>query len=693
MNSNLSISRPLKPQTFLGLQPSLLDPGETQDSLKQLSPQDPIIDTTFLASREPLITIRQQRLQMKRKTWEEKRSGSATVELAAENKQMILGDKKNTSSQTFPTIRLSQTQDQVSITNVKAFSAYSKTQLTEISKNLWLPIETDWLDSGLSSSNGSFCSTGSNSLCSIKVLKNPKKKSVQTSCLSFTYFPVVSMAKEDTPKKQKKKPKKIYTKREQIKVPCRFPILKKIQNKKYAIICNKASDNGKCEKHLHVEEPTNYDSFWPWTCRYSLIGPRRGFQCGVKCDENKNYCKSHLKSVIPVDSVIRCFKVRYYPTIKEKKTLHKWFGDTRAIYNTLKAVDCQDKFEDARAAYVNLLDYTKTTPKEVRAFAIKEFVTGRDTAESMYEKRLAYYKEDISKRRKPTEPCMKFRFKKDQQCLTIPKSAVTLKNGSLKIYPRYIPKPLKLDCRTIPNSKGLIKDKKWASYVQGHPTHDIKILRTRTDRFYVCISYDALPETPKTEGVTAIDKGSRKFMVCYSPQEVLSIAEHKHEIFRKVRRRLNELKQSRSSGKKIRLVEEKLTNRVNDLHFKTIKYLTETYSTIILPKFSSKNCIQSPDLHPLAKFMLQRYCHYRFDQRLKSKAEITGTDIKCGSEWGSTKTCTNCFDFHPVEGETHTCPNCGFSGDRDMLASRSILIKHIKTITINSIESESPRDC
>jgi len=688
---DLDLSQQLKRPIFSEYQPLPFEPGERKDTLSVSNPQTPIIDTILpVSSGSQTLTIRQQRDLTKRRMFALKKQKYATVESLAENSQMILNGKLPTSMKTFPITKLSRTLEAVSITNVKAFSLYSKEQLTEISEKLWLPTEIDYAGLELNLSNGFSSSTPSRSLFSIKVLKNPKEKSVLTSYPSFTFFPAGSMVKEDIVKKPLKKPRKMPEKKIQTKIPCQFPMIKKIEGVSYAVICNQACESGKCSKHEEKKEPTNYESFWPYTCKYKLIGVRRGFECNKVCEHGKEYCKIHLKSVIPLGSVIRCFKVRVYPNIKEKIILQKWFGDCRFLYNTLKDAECEKKFEDARSDYINCEEYLRDTPKEIRALAIKEYITGRDDALKKYNQKLDSFKE-YKKYKKPTPPTMKFRFKKDQQCITIPKLAVNFENNNLRIYSTYLKKPLTLDSRTRPNKKGKIKDKKWASFVEGNITHDIKLMKTRTDKYYYCIPYDALPQVTSAQGVIALDKGSRKFIVGYSPTEIISIAGHKHDFFRKSMKRIEALKINPRDAKRRRIYEEKITNKITDLHHKTVNYLTKTYKTILLPKFNSKSCLQNNQLRKLSKFMLQRYSHYQFDQRLKYKAEITGSTIVGGSEYDTSQTCTNCFSKQKVHGtETYICPSCKLTIDRDVGASRNILVKHIKTISIPVYQFNEP---
>ena len=113
---------PLKPQASLVFPPSPYDPGGSRDF--SLNPQIPTTDTTLIASNSNL-TIRQQRELKKSRKFQAKRKESATVGSLVENNQMILQDKSNASSQTFPTIQLSKTLEADSITSIKAFSLYS----------------------------------------------------------------------------------------------------------------------------------------------------------------------------------------------------------------------------------------------------------------------------------------------------------------------------------------------------------------------------------------------------------------------------------------------------------------------------------------------------------------------------------------------------------------------------------------
>jgi putative transposase len=81
------------------------------------------------------------------------------------------------------------------------------------------------------------------------------------------------------------------------------------------------------------------------------------------------------------------------------------------------------------------------------------------------------------------------------------------------------------------------------------------------------------------------------------------------------------------------------------------------------------------------KFSLQMLSHYKFIERLESKAREYGTKIIKVSEKYTTLTCTFCGNIKDDIEKTKRikkCSKCGYTINRDINGARNILIKNIK---------------
>jgi hypothetical protein len=109
--------------------------------------------------------------------------------------------------------------------------------------------------------------------------------------------------------------------------------------------------------------------------------------------------------------------------------------------------------------------YLADTPKEIRSFAIKEYIVGKKNAKDQYKKKLENeeYKKGKYKGYKPKVikmPETRFRKKKSDQSITINKDAIKIKNGSIHVYPKsFTERGL-----TLRNQK---KDKKLQKIING----------------------------------------------------------------------------------------------------------------------------------------------------------------------------------------------------------------------------------
>lgn len=358
-------------------------------------------------------------------------------------------------------------------------------------------------------------------------------------------------------------------------------------------------------------------------------------------------------------------KIRFRPNVYQKKILDKWFGVTRFIYNfTLNKIKNKEvpiNFMKIRNKLITakgnkIPKWQLEIPKEVRAYSVNELVTN--------------YKTNLNNKKKFT---IKFKSKKNpKSVITIPKQAVKINGYNICIYKRF--------------NLGNFKLKEKVDIVE----HDIKIMKIKPNIWYLLI-----PKTIKCEKrklkkkICSLDPGYRTFITGVDLNgNCFKIGETAYEKIKILQNKIDNLKSRLDSVKydpdrvvylktKNRLQRKyfKLDNIVDDLHNKTIKYLTSEFDIIILPKFETKKLIK----HKANKFnrMIMALKHYKFKLKLENKCKLLNKRLIITNESYTSKTCCNCghIDRDLGSSKIYNCKICKLSIDRDINGAINILQK------------------
>ena len=451
-----------------------------------------------------------------------------------------------------------------------SFSDYSITQLREISDRLWIPqTNIDYMKLG-------DCDTKkySTDWCSNLASVNQSNKPYLFQTLKDE--PQYNSIDKASKKSQAKTKRKIDY---QSNDCCKFIIV----NKGIGSLCTKPIyENELCEEHQECKQE-KYSKFQN-VCDFRMTKyKRKGHRCGKKCEEK--YCSYH-KKCISTGTFMRSFKVRIVPTVDQIKKLDKFFGCVRKTYNlslahTEKENETLLKNELVTANTIGKqYPYILKTPKEIRAFAIEEYVKNEKKKKKSYEKqqesRMRYctrqvcYKYIIKNHKKseiiyivnyimsliytnktyvvnatniedciqliddnkiqllneiydmynlkpPTKPVLKFQKKKDDQCISIDKRFCGIKNNRFYMHKTIFGK------KTIKITGKSLKNRMLLPYLNGKViNHCVKIQKTRTNKYYLIIPYDTEPtkNIPKKE-VIACDPGIRTFITAYDPEGMI----------------------------------------------------------------------------------------------------------------------------------------------------------------------------
>lgn len=482
------------------------------------------------------------------------------------------------------------------------------------------------------------------------------------------------------------------------KIGCDFIITKKINDIIYGRSCYDIIDktsNNRCLKHLNVISKENFQKT-DMLCKHIITQNSRGKdRKGMICNEftfdslNKDYCKKHInqhQDTLDVNNKItRSFKVRCYPTKEQIKKLDKFYGDVRFTYNKCIEEKANDNFNNLRNKYVTEYKekyiFLEKTPKAIREFAIKEYVTNMNNIKKQNEKNIKKekWKEEnlINYKKKVTkEGIMRYKKKKSNQSINISKDSIKIENKKIFIYRNIFGKnPINLTRR---------KDKKVDEFInKGIIYNDVKIIKTLTNKYYMCFVEEKQKEMNKKEGIVAVDPGGRTFLTTYSETEVMNIGVNMNEKIGKMIKRkelLDKLRRNKKENKYKKEYykhEEKIGNQIKDLHYKAISKLME-YSLVLIPKLNTKRIKEEKRLPKMARKIINIENHSKFIERLKEKGEEKGVEIREVTEYLSTKLCGRCLKKNEIgENKRYNCKDCKLEIDRDINGARNIYMYEI----------------
>lgn len=184
----------------------------------------------------------------------------------------------------------------------------------------------------------------------------------------------------------------------------------------------------------------------------------------------------------------------------------------------------------------------------------------------------------------------------------------------------------------------------------------------------------------KPNGAVGIDVGLNHFAVL-SDGQIVENPQNYRKSERKlawVQRQFSRKKRKSRNREKDRIkvarLHEKVSNQRNDFLHKFSRKIAFSYSTIFVEDLQIPNMLQN---HKLAKSIADASWG-RFIQMLSYKAEEAGGKVVKVDPKDTTQICSRCGLKVPktLSERIHICPRCGLTMDRDLNASRNILLKN-----------------
>lgn len=539
------------------------------------------------------------------------------------------------------TIKSLQISDQDLIIKEKGFKPFWTSSCQEKSDNLWLPVKTDLLESDLTCSNTSLKKPVEKSLYKKQTIRGvlQKKNLHKTFLVSSTSSPVEYMDSESTKK--------------QLKKTCQHEnCTEEINNKNLYFCLNHLPDKN------------------------SLLCQAPNKECKYK-NKTLGFCGHHSVKKIKEVEEFKTHKIRIFPDTTQRKILNRWFGVSRKYYNEtisyLNEGSVSSSFISTRPNVKNRIDetleYIKIVPDKVRQGSIEDACKAVNNAKLKYKKENQFQK-------------CRFRSKKaNSQSLYIPSDGYNIRNDILSIFPTRL---------------GTLK-------------YNNKLINPRTDKpsrlvmknnysFYLHVLVPVKKYKTKQKNIIGLDPGHRTFMTGYSETEVVNYGdknkirlEHLSSLSHKLQSKIEKLKNERKCKtwkcKKLsyhfKMLKNKVSNIVDDLHKRTALDLCKNYKNIIIPPFETQKMSSKTNIKigKVVRRNLNNLSHYKFRMFLIHKAKEYDSKIYVNDEAYTTKTCTSCGSLNTnVSQEKTTCKDCKNSICRDINGARNIFIKHTTMI-------------
>ena len=357
----------------------------------------------------------------------------------------------------------------------------------------------------------------------------------------------------------------------------------------------------------------------------------------------------------------KAYKYRIYPNKEQQELINKHIGCCRFVYNL-----CLEKKINAyKASKKNLscFDLIKLLPslkkeeetsflKEVNSLSLQAAIRNLDSAYKRFFKEKKGFPKFKSKRnaRQSFQIVQNTNVDFEEKMVYIPK----FKEG--------------IKCRFHRFFDGKVKTS--------------TISRTSTNRYYISITVQFDEDNPSKKPIdenkaVGIDLGIKTFATLSNGEEIPNPKNLKNAIakLKRLQRSLSRKVKGSNNREKARRVlacqYERVTNRRNDFLEKVTYQLVATYDTICLETLSASNMMKNNHLAQA----LSDIAIGKFNELIEQKAEWYGVNIlRIGRFEPSSKMCTCGYVYRDLKlsQRVWTCPSCGRTNQRDLLAANNI---------------------
>jgi putative transposase len=441
---------------------------------------------------------------------------------------------------------------------------------------------------------------------------------------------------------------------------------------------------------------------------------------------NKNDCDNEIlilrerqfnniiknKKTGEIQNIVKTRKIKIYFNSKQKQCLERIYGAYRYFYN--RAIQYINNYNKTDMKTFYLINYNDLKSKRIISLQDVEnkfsYITMRKHIKDNYPKWMediqiqshlideafkeasSNYSKCLEKYKKYNIPFkLKNKTKKDKyQTMNIEK--VMFNKNTNTLFPG-------IKVKDVNNkSVSLFSNLKLFEKIKKYNMSDSSIsCNTRLNEYYLNLNYrDTFTKNQnilKNKRVCAIDIGIKVFLSVYSDNHVDMIGSEINTRMLKICKeidiitsRINKKKDKkfyynsnkrRNMKKALHRKIKYLENIKSELHNKCIRYLTTNFGKIIIPPFDTQG--MAGKFNSKLARSLYNLSYYKFESKLKNRCNEYDIDLVIRPEYYTSKTCTKCGCIKhdlKLSDRIYKCKSCGLKIDRDVNASRNILLRN-----------------
>lgn len=404
-------------------------------------------------------------------------------------------------------------------------------------------------------------------------------------------------------------------------------------------------------------------------------------------DTNIEY-NANIKVPI-VDTLVKCEKIKMYPDELQKKLLLNWMSTYIKMYNATIKLFKEHRFNKNKIS-LNWrkvrTTYMKNIKKKILNNSDLKIITGYNKKKPKFlNTKVNGHILDFAIQ----DACAKYK-----SCLS------NFKNGNIKSFRLRYLKQTK-DTMTIKIEKNFIDPirntfcssvfKDSFKFQDDFQLEDVNCDFTihynrKTDEFQLLnpIKIDQSNDHNIHESA-GVDPGIRTFLTVFSNTKCVKIGNNLIPTILKYLKKIDKLnnneciKRPNIKKKLIMKYYKKISNLVDDLHWKSINYLTSNFGNVLIGNMSTKSIISNDSRTQLddnIKRVAQHMSLYKFRTRLAYKCQQKCIGYSDVDEAYTTMTCTKCGYKNDVGRKKRICCKfCKLTIDRDFAGGRNILIR------------------
>lgn len=354
---------------------------------------------------------------------------------------------------------------------------------------------------------------------------------------------------------------------------------------------------------------------------------------------------------------LRAKRIRIYPTPAQKNLFRRWFGTSRKVYNlTVEHLNQPKELRQthwmgaAKLILQALPDWAKEIPYQVKKIAVEDAYKAFSNGCRKAKKTGKAFNLSFRSAKKPKQSCF------------IPSSA--LRDSG--IYPR-ISGELKM-AEKFPDE-----------------ARDSRLVFEH-GRWFVIVPYRVATTKADNQGrIVALDPGVRTFMTGYAEDGAFKIGDGDFARIARLGRNMDDLisrmskakaKQKRRMKKALSRMKFKVWDLIDELHFKTIRFLLSNYDAVLLPTFETSKMVARSNRKIRSKTVraMLAFSFHKFGMRLASKAAEFGKIVVRTNEAYTSKTASWTGEIKQI-GAAKKITSNGITVDRDLNGARGIFLR------------------